>query len=371
MALALKHRRAIRDVEAISERPDGTRIPFVPYPTPFFDAEGNLVGGVNMLVDISNRKQNELAARQLASIVESSDDAIVSKDLNGIIRTWNDGAERLFGYRADEMVGKPVTILIPPERINEEPGILARIRRGERVDHYETIRRRKDGSLVEISLTVSPVRDDNGKIIGASKIARDISDRRRVETNNELLVNEMKHRVRNTLATVQALATQTLRSASSEERDAFFARLRALGGAHDLLTRQDWNRARVHEIVQHALAPFRERHRDRVATEGVETVLLDANKALLLTMALHELATNAVKYGALSNATGRVHVGWEQTPKNALRLRWQESGGPAVKPPERKGFGSQLIERALDGGQGAARFEFAPQGVMCTLEIAL
>ena len=214
MALALRHKRAIRDVEAIAERPDGTRIPFVPYPTPFFDAAGNLVGGVNMLVDISSRKQNEMAARQLASIVESSDDAIVSKDLSGIIRTWNDGAERLFGYRADEVIGQPVVILIPPDRLNEEPGILARIRRGERIDHYETIRRRKDGTLIEISLTVSPVRDESGKIIGASKIARDISDRRRVETNKELLINEMKHRVRNTLATVQALATQTLRSAS-------------------------------------------------------------------------------------------------------------------------------------------------------------
>ena len=123
--------------------------------------------------------------------------------------------------------------------------------------------------------------------------------------------------------------------------------------------------------MQHALAPFREQHRDRVAAEGNGTIFLDANKSLLLTMALHELATNAVKYGALSNATGRVRVGWEPTSGNRLRLRWQESGGPTVKPPERKGFGSQLIERALDGDQGAARFEFAPQGVMCTLEIAL
>ena len=116
---------------------------------------------------------------QLASIVESSDDAIVSKDLNGVITSWNRGAERLFGYTADEIVGKPVTILIPADRHDEEPEILGRIRRGERIDHYETVRRRKDGSLVDISLTVSPVKDAFGRIVGASKIARDITERKR------------------------------------------------------------------------------------------------------------------------------------------------------------------------------------------------
>jgi PAS domain S-box-containing protein len=126
------------------------------------------------------RKQRNLedVNRTLAAVVESSDDAIVSKDLNGIIATFNRGAERLFGYKAEEVVGRPVTILIPPDRQHEEPDILARIRRGERVEHYETVRRRKDGTLVDISLTVSPVRDDQGKIIGASKIARDITERK-------------------------------------------------------------------------------------------------------------------------------------------------------------------------------------------------
>jgi PAS domain S-box-containing protein len=123
----------------------------------------------------------EERAQQLASIVESSDDAIVSKDLNGIIRTWNSGAERLFGYSAAEVIGKPVTILFPPGREDEEPGILARIRRGERIHHYETVRRRKDGGLLDISLTVSPVRDAGGSIVGASKIARDITGRKEAE----------------------------------------------------------------------------------------------------------------------------------------------------------------------------------------------
>ncbi len=127
------------------------------------------------------RRKTERAAQQLAAIVESSHDAIISKDLNGIIQTWNAGAEHLFGYAAHEVVGKPITVVIPPDRLDEEPQILARLRAGERVDHFETIRRRKDGRLVDVSLTISPVRDFFGNIIGASKIARDITDRKEAE----------------------------------------------------------------------------------------------------------------------------------------------------------------------------------------------
>jgi len=179
MAIALKTQKPVRGVEAVAERPDGTRVPFAPYPTPLFDSSGAMIGAVNMLIDISDRKIGERAAQHLAAIVESSDDAIVSKDLNGIIVSWNKGAERLFGYAAGEIIGKPVTTLMPPERRNEEPGILARIRSGERIEHYETVRQHKDGTLMDVSLTVSPVRDGNGRIVGASKIARDITEQRR------------------------------------------------------------------------------------------------------------------------------------------------------------------------------------------------
>ena len=146
------------------------------------------------------RQRAERAAQQLVAIVESSEDAIVSKDLDGIISTWNQGAERLFGYTAEEAVGRSITILIPPGRENEEPAILARIRRGERVDHYETVRRRKDGSLVDISLTISPVRDGNGAIIGASKIARDITDRKEADAK----LHESERRLTELLAAIPA-----------------------------------------------------------------------------------------------------------------------------------------------------------------------
>ncbi|WP_037469956.1 PAS domain S-box protein [Sinorhizobium fredii] len=179
MAMALKGRQPIRGQELVAVRPDGSTALLLPHPTPIFDASGELTGAVNLLVDISDHKSAEKDSRYLAAIVESSDDAIVTKDLNGIITSWNKGAERLFGYAHDEVVGKSITILMPPGYENEEPNILRRIRSGERIDHYQTTRRRKDGALIEISLTVSPVRDATGRIVGASKIARDITEQKR------------------------------------------------------------------------------------------------------------------------------------------------------------------------------------------------
>src|SRR5712675_1064038 len=139
MAVALKENRAVRGAEAILERPDGTRIPFAPYPTPLRDASGALIGAVNMLVDVSDRKAAENARAYLAAIVESSDDAIVGKTLEGIVTSWNRGAQTIFGYGAEEMVGRPIALLFPPDRLKEEDLILDRIRRGERVDHFETV----------------------------------------------------------------------------------------------------------------------------------------------------------------------------------------------------------------------------------------
>jgi PAS domain S-box-containing protein len=136
---------------------------------------GELLGAVLTFRDVTERRRLELAARRLAAVVESSDDAIVSKDLNGIVRSWNKGAERIFGYTAEEIVGTPIDRLIPPERPNEEPAILERIRNGERIDHYETTRVRKDGARIDVSVTISPIRDAEGAIIGASKVARDIT----------------------------------------------------------------------------------------------------------------------------------------------------------------------------------------------------
>jgi PAS domain S-box-containing protein len=372
MALTLKTGKPVRGASAVAERPDGTRVTFIPYPTPLFDDAGTLVGGVNMLVDVTETNRADLAQQRLAAIIESSDDAIISKDLAGTITTWNSGAERLFGYTAAEAIGKSVTMLIPDHQVDDEPKIIASIQRGEKIDHYETVRRRKDGTLVDISLTVSPIKNAQGKIVGASKIARDITERRRNQEQQNLILGEIKHRIRNTLATVQAISAQTMRSATADERTAFAARLRTLAAAHDLLTLERWNQASLGEVISKALDPFVEEHRARFESYG-PSLSLNANNALLVAMALHELATNAVKYGALSNKRGSVQIAWNVLPGNAdrMRLTWREAGGPPVAPPSRKGFGSLLIEMAFQDRGGSSRIDFDPQGLICTLELDL
>lgn len=181
MAQVLNGAAPVRNQEVVIERPDGSRITVLVNIDPITNPGGETTGAINVFADVTDLKQAEQASRQLAAIVESSEDAIISKDLNGIIASWNQAAVRLFGYTAEEMIGKPITVLIPPERHNEEPGILESIRRGERIEHYETVRRCKDGRLLDVSLTVSPIRDAQGNIVGASKIARDITQRKRVE----------------------------------------------------------------------------------------------------------------------------------------------------------------------------------------------
>lgn len=181
MAIALKEGRIVEGEEVIAERPDGTRRWFTPFPGVFRDCQGKITGGVNMLVDITARKEAEQPKALLAAIVNSSDDAIISKNLDGVITSWNAGAERLFGYTAEEVVGQSIKLVIPPERHGEEDEILARLRRGERIDHFETVRVRKDGARLNISLTISPIRDSAGRIVGASKVARDITERKRAE----------------------------------------------------------------------------------------------------------------------------------------------------------------------------------------------
>jgi PAS domain S-box-containing protein len=182
------------------------------------------------------RLSRDRAARHYAAIVESSDDAILSKDLEGVITSWNRGAQRLFGYTAEEVVGRSVTIIIPTDRHDEEPMILGRIRRGERIEHYETIRQRKDGSLVDISITVSPIRSENGEIVGASKIARDITLLKRARERQDLLLREMNHRVKNLFSLAISVLRLSGRSAGSVSQliDSTSDRLSALARAHAL-----------------------------------------------------------------------------------------------------------------------------------------
>ncbi len=363
MAQAVKERRPITGAEAIAERPDGVRVPFIPYPTPLFDADGTFIGAVNVLVDITDRKQAEMAAQRLAAIVESSDDAILSKDLNGVISSWNSGAERLFGYVAEEVIGEPITILIPKDRWEEEPAILARIRAGERIDHYETVRRRKDGSLVEISLTVSPVKTPAGRIVGASKIARDITERRRAQEQQQLLVREMNHRIKNLFALAGSIVALSARSATTAENLASEVRNRlvALASAH-ALTLSSYAGGSVssepattlHALIRAITSPYDtapEAGASRISVTGPDIALAGA-PVTSFALLLHEFAANAAKYGALSSHSGRVEIECADDGDHFVMV-WRETGGPPVSQSrDGNGFGSLLAKFTVEGHLG-------------------
>jgi two-component system CheB/CheR fusion protein len=365
----LKKGERIEHFETVRLRKDGSLVDVSISVSPILDASGQVIGGSKIARDVSERRRSDTTAYRFAAIVESSQDAIISKSLLGIIESWNASAERLFGYRADEIIGKSVLTLIPPDRQHEEEDILRRIRSGERIEHFETVRQHKDGTLLDISLTISPVKGARGEIIGASKIARDIRDRKRAEATRELLLHEIKHRVKNTLAAVQAIVTQTFRNAPQEERSAFSSRLQAFSSAHDLLTQKNWQSATMPELAQRALKPFG----NRINPSG-PPIELGPSKTLVLAMILHELGTNATKYGALSNETGYVHLTWELEDgigERYAHLKWQETGGPPVSKPQRAGFGTRMIERSLKAEGGDAKLLFAPTGLICSVKVSL
>jgi PAS domain S-box-containing protein len=181
VALALETGISAHEQEVVIERPDGSRVIVSVHIDPIRDKDGAIVGVVNFFHDISERKQAERATGLLAAIVGSSDDAIVSKNLDGVITSWNKGAERLFGYAPQEAIGQHIALIIPHDRQHEEAMILERLRRGERIDHFETVRMRKDGTKLDISVTISPLRDAAGRVVGASKVARDITERKQFE----------------------------------------------------------------------------------------------------------------------------------------------------------------------------------------------
>lgn len=380
MALAVKEKRPIRGMEAVAERPDGARVPFIPYPTPLFDSDGVLIGAVNMLVDITDRKRGEEAAQRLAAIVESSHDAILTKDLDGIITTWNAGAERIFGYTADEIIGKSVLILIPEDHQHEEPQILARIRKGERIDHYETVRRRKDGALLDISLTVSPVRGLDGRIVGASKVARDITELKRERRQRELLLREMDHRVKNLFALANGIVSISARSASTPKELAHTVgeRLGALARSHALtVSTASRNGAgqstTLHALIRTIVAPYdgtTDRGEPRIRVEGVD-IEVGGEPLTGLALLLHEFTTNAAKYGALSEAGGQLEIKVSEAG-GKIFIAWREHGGPTIEGSiGAEGFGGVLARTTVKGQLGGEiERDWQPGGLCIRLSVS-
>lgn len=382
MVQTQRDKRPVRDVEIVAERSDGRRFHLMPFPTPLFDeATGALTGVTTLLIDLTERLQAEVATQRLAAIVESSDDAILAKDVNGIIMSWNEGARRLFGYTAEEVVGQPVTTLIPADRQDEEPIILSRIRRGERVEHYDTIRRRKDGSLIEISLTVSPIRNSKGEIIGASKIARDITERRRAEQQQNLLLREMDHRIKNLFALASSVVTLSARNATKADElaAAVRARLSALSRAHALTltkisdgSRSSEQPARMHALIRTIVLPFdtgKEGEASRVEIAGPD-ILVAGGSVTSLAMLLHEFAANAAKYGALSSPSGSVAIECRDEGEQFV-LVWSEDGGPPVSQTHVEGFGTLLGQATVKSQLGGEITRlWMPQGLTIRLAVA-
>jgi PAS domain S-box-containing protein len=402
MALSTKHRVVVPDIEAcdiIAGTPhfDACRRSGIRalQSTPLVARSGRLLGMISthwrqphhpterelqpvdvlarQAADLIERNEVEAALREsreqfrwLASIVESSFDAIISENLDGVITSWNRGAERLYGYLAEEVIGKPVTILIPPDRHHEENFILERIRRGDRVCHHETVGRSKDESVLDIWLTVSPVRDANGTVVGASKIARDITERKRSEAQIAILAREAEHRARNLLANVKAMVQLSQADTPDSLKEAIGGRLEALTKVHSLFARSRWTGAKLRSLIKQELSPYSRAGDMRTQIDG-PPIMLKPDLAQAIAVALHELATNAAKYGALSVDTGRVRVEWRRAD-GRLVLRWTEAGGPPVKPPTRRGFGTNLMQTLIRSHEGGAvRLDWNAEGLTCEI----
>lgn len=310
----------------------------------------------------------------VAFIVNSSDDAIVSKDLNGIVTSWNPAAERIFGYAAEEIVGKPITTVIPDDRHSEEKAILETIRRGSRINTFRTIRRRKDGEPVHVSVTISPIFDANGKILGASKIARDITEWQRNEDIRTMLMREVVHRSKNMLALVEAIVRQTVRrSAPQDFAKRLSARLQSMAASQDLLVQENWAGVPLRTLVQSQLAYVDDLAGARIVADGPDLLLCPAG-AQALGMALHELSTNALIHGALSTENGRVDLAWNVTRGESPRfsISWRESGGPPVAPPTDTGFGQVVLIRMTEATlNGKVTYTFDTEGVVWSLDAPL
>jgi PAS domain S-box-containing protein len=328
----------------------------------------------------SKSLSRDRAAQHYAAIIESSDDAILSKDLSGVITSWNRGAQRLFGYAAEEAVGRSVTMIIPTDRHDEEPMILERVRRGERIDHYETVRQRKDGSLVDISITVSPIKGKKGEIIGASKIARDVTQFKRAREQQELLLKEMDHRVKNLFALAISVLRLSGRSAASvpELIGSASDRLSALARAHSLTLSsglkdlpQAAKPATLHTLIQAITAPH-DVLGDSAASKFVVTgcdIKISGSVISSLALLFNEFATNATKYGALSTPAGRIRIQCANHGET-VSVVWTERGGPEIVPPTgNSGFGDLLVRATVSGLGGEISRDWQPEGLVTRFSI--
>ena len=311
----------------------------------------------------------------LAAIVENSDDAIITKNLDSVIQSWNKSAERMFGFTAEEAIGQPITMLLPDDRQHEEENIIARLRRGERIRHFETVRRCKNGHLLPISLTVSPVRNAAGEVIAASKIARDISKQREAAERQNMLLGEMRHRVGNSFAVAASLLTVTARKVetASELAALMQGHLQALSSVHKLTLSDPTGEINgsipLAELLSSIIKAFAD---EKLVKFDIEHIRVASAAITPLTLIIYELSTNAIKYGALGLLDGHLSVTARQT-EDRLIIDWREFCTIDPDMATREGFGSKLCQdvgKSALNGNITRQFETTGLKVRIDLDLA-
>lgn len=392
LAEVLQTGRSVRNEEVTVRRNDGREIAVLVNIDPLVNAQGKMVGAINCFQDVTERRrmvdaldrsQHDLREQEerWAATYEHAAIGIVELDAEGRFIRVNEAICSIVGGTREELLGWRLQGRTHPDDRDVDEELYRRQVAGD-IGFYSIEKRfiRKDGRVIWMGVRSSTVRDPTGHFLYGVRVVQDITERKEAEERQKLLIDELNHRVKNTLATVQSLASQTARGTDSPEafRKAFEGRLIALSQAHDQLTRRHWTSADLRDIVEGATSPHLARSpdaADRIAIGG-EPITVTPRVALTLALGLHELTTNAAKYGALSVPAGRIEVSWRVerggAPLPLLRIEWRERGGPPVAPPERQGFGTRFIEGSVASElQGQARLDFDPAGLTCTMEIPL
>jgi len=341
---------------------------------PLREEDGTICGAVGAFLDVTERKHAEAELKrsreELDDFFENAAVALHWIGPDGRILRANQAELDLLGYTRETYVGRHIAEFHADRPVIED--ILARLGRGETLDRYPARLRARDGSIRDVLISSSALFRD-GRFVHTRCITVDVTERKQAEEHQKLLMAELNHRVKNTLAVVQSIAAQTLRRTTSLEgfAESFNGRLRALATAHSLLTRGNWRSAGLEKLVQEALKAHGT-GRGAFETRGPE-LDLSPKQTLALSLVLHELATNAAKYGALSRRSGRVDIHWEILAGNGsgtLRLGWVERGGPPAKQPQAKGFGTTLIQRLVSYDlDGAFDVTYEPDGLRCEIVI--
>ena len=318
--------------------------------------------------DIRERKRADANLARIAAVAAASHDALYGANLDGIIEAWNPGAEQLLGYAEAEAVGQHVSLLAHPDQHPEQLRFLKRVTSGEIIKPFDAVRKTKDGRLIDVSMAMSPVLAPDGSVTAISVALHDIGERKEWDKRQRLMNRELAHRVKNSFAVLQAIMRSTLKTSPDPRQFAvaFSGRLNSMAAAHDVLTANDWRGAELGALLRHQLSHYVTGQRIHLTGDIVN---LAAEHAAPLSLIFNELATNAVKYGALATPHGRIDIGWQIKPAKEqggiIEFRWVESGGPVITSAGPRGFGSTLIERSFAGAD--VHMSFPPEGMICTL----